>query len=108
MLATKSFHDAIATLEKARTINPRNAEAAYSLGLLRAEEGNAAAARACFEAALATDPGDVQAMSRCAELCAAEGDFASEEGWHRKVLKREPTTIAGKEERLIRERERIL
>jgi len=66
-------------------VNSRNAEVAYSLGILYLDSGEYDKCKECMNTCLETDACDTEAMMVMAQACAAEGNRAGEEEWYRRI-----------------------
>jgi YaiO family outer membrane protein len=68
------FDDAVAALEQALALEPRNADALVQLGFARLGTGDLAGARSAFETALAIAPDYTDASFGLAQVSVREGD----------------------------------
>lgn len=77
---------AIATYQKAREIDARNAQIPVNLGLAQADAGNAGAAIASYETSLAMSPAQPLTLVNLGNAHAARGDLASAAAAYRRAL----------------------
>jgi Flp pilus assembly protein TadD, contains TPR repeats len=82
------WEEAIKVLEKVTgEVNPRNGEAAYTLGMMKKNRGDLDGAKKCFDVCLNVDPFDAEAMMAHAILCSQCNDNEGERSWFTKVTK---------------------
>lgn len=80
--------EAMKVLEKViGEVNPRNGEAAFSLGMMKKNRGEVEGAKKCFDICLDADPFDAEAMMAHATLCSQCSDNEGEWNWFTKVTK---------------------
>jgi tetratricopeptide (TPR) repeat protein len=80
------LEDAIKVLEKVTSeVNPRNGEAAYTLGMMKKNTGDVEGAKKCFDICLDVDPLDGEAMMAHAILCSECKDNKGELSWFTRV-----------------------
>lgn len=66
-------------------VNNKNAEVAYSLGVLYLNEGDYEKCKSCMNVCLESDDNDVDSLMVMAQACAGQGNVAGEEAWYGRV-----------------------
>jgi tetratricopeptide (TPR) repeat protein len=81
------MEQALEALEYCHTsVNPRNSQVAYSLGILYLQKKEYAKCKECMETCLYSDDCDVEAMLTMAQACRGLQDVDGEESWYRRAI----------------------
>lgn len=85
--------DALEEFRKVQAMDPKNAEAWFSIASIEEQTGRAAAALANYQAAVELDPSDVPALVGIGRILAAKGDLAGAETAFRSALSWNPNSM---------------
>jgi tetratricopeptide (TPR) repeat protein len=81
------MEQALEALEYCHTsVNPRNAQVAYSLGILYLQKKEYTKCKECMGTCLYSDDCDVEAMLTMAQACRELQDVNGEESWYRRAI----------------------